>query len=303
MDAQKFGTFIATVRKEKGMTQADLAKALNVTDKAVSKWERGLSLPDINNFEPLADALGVSIVELFKSERLENEQITPEVANSAVSETVAVARERNNKLKKSKIIITVVASILGLSVLAFLIFFFSAGGFDVIRMVIRSSTATVYVETNIADYQSHNLTGYTGFVFPENTQGKIVEDYKYVFYDPFDPQTLSYIVIVYDCDAIENELNRLALIGINDEYKELYSVTGINENYNLLAMLANDNGFIYAMQDRKNENRIVYVYMDFCNCFYDLEYEKYIPNEYLPVGFNAHIDNPYSQNPKNIGWY
>lgn len=43
MDAKKFGTFIAQVRKEKGMTQAELAEKLNITDKAVSKWERGVS--------------------------------------------------------------------------------------------------------------------------------------------------------------------------------------------------------------------------------------------------------------------
>lgn len=43
MDAKKFGMFIATLRKEKNMTQVDLAKKLQVTDKAVSKWERGVS--------------------------------------------------------------------------------------------------------------------------------------------------------------------------------------------------------------------------------------------------------------------
>ena len=43
MDAKKFGMFIATLRKEKNMTQVDLAKKLQVTDKAVSKWEKGVS--------------------------------------------------------------------------------------------------------------------------------------------------------------------------------------------------------------------------------------------------------------------
>ena len=47
MDAKKLGQFIAEIRKEKEMTQAELASKLHVTDKAVSKWERGLGLPDI----------------------------------------------------------------------------------------------------------------------------------------------------------------------------------------------------------------------------------------------------------------
>ena len=67
MDAKKFGTFIATLRKENNMTQVELAQKLQVTDKAVSKWERGLGFPDINTIEPLADALGVSVLEIMLS--------------------------------------------------------------------------------------------------------------------------------------------------------------------------------------------------------------------------------------------
>ena len=55
--------------KIKNMTQKDLATKIQVTDKAVSKWERGLGFPDINTIEYLADALNVSIIELMKSER------------------------------------------------------------------------------------------------------------------------------------------------------------------------------------------------------------------------------------------
>lgn len=53
MDAQKFGAFVAQCRKEKKMTQVDLAAKLNVTDKAISRWERGVGFPDINTIEPL----------------------------------------------------------------------------------------------------------------------------------------------------------------------------------------------------------------------------------------------------------
>ena len=50
MDNNKIGKFIASIRKEKGLTQQELGKKLFVTDKAVSKWERGLSLPDVTIF-------------------------------------------------------------------------------------------------------------------------------------------------------------------------------------------------------------------------------------------------------------
>ena len=68
MDANKFGCFVAERRKELHMTQKDLAAKIQVTDKAVSKWERGLGFPDINTIEDLADALNVSISELMRSE-------------------------------------------------------------------------------------------------------------------------------------------------------------------------------------------------------------------------------------------
>ena len=63
MDNQKLGIFITELRKEKGLTQAQLAQKLNVTDKAVSKWERGVGFPDIKLLEPLADVLDISLLE------------------------------------------------------------------------------------------------------------------------------------------------------------------------------------------------------------------------------------------------
>lgn len=70
MDNLKTGAFIKSCRKEKNMTQKELADRLHVTDRAVSKWERGLSAPDIALLEPLASMLGVTIVELLSGERM-----------------------------------------------------------------------------------------------------------------------------------------------------------------------------------------------------------------------------------------
>ena len=64
MDPTKTGALIRALRKERNMTQKDLAERLHITDRAVSKWERGLCAPDISLLEPLAEALGVSILEL-----------------------------------------------------------------------------------------------------------------------------------------------------------------------------------------------------------------------------------------------
>lgn len=70
IDKERFGEFVAQLRKEKGFTQQELADRLFVSNKAVSKWERGQSLPDIGLLEPLADILGVTVTELLRGERL-----------------------------------------------------------------------------------------------------------------------------------------------------------------------------------------------------------------------------------------
>ena len=66
---KSIGETIANLRKKKGMTQSELAEKMNVTDKAVSKWERDLSCPDINTISKLADVLDVSVEELLKTKK------------------------------------------------------------------------------------------------------------------------------------------------------------------------------------------------------------------------------------------
>ena len=68
MDTEKMARFISELRKSKNLTQKELAEQLGVTDKAVSKWERGLSCPDIALLSPLSDILGVTTSELLQGE-------------------------------------------------------------------------------------------------------------------------------------------------------------------------------------------------------------------------------------------
>lgn len=75
MDNKKFGSFILQLRKEKGWTQQEFADKIYVTDKAVSKWERGLSFPDIELLIPIAELFSISVLELLKGERNKNNDV------------------------------------------------------------------------------------------------------------------------------------------------------------------------------------------------------------------------------------
>lgn len=66
MKKQTFGMMVAALRKEKGMTQQELADKMFVTDKAVSKWERDLSYPDVDSIPRLAEIFGISVDELMQ---------------------------------------------------------------------------------------------------------------------------------------------------------------------------------------------------------------------------------------------
>ena len=94
----KMADFISSLRKEKQLTQKDLAEQLGVTDKAVSKWERGLSCPDISLLAPLAYILGVSASELLNGERAETPM--PEM-EAAVETTLQYADKSTQKVKTS----------------------------------------------------------------------------------------------------------------------------------------------------------------------------------------------------------
>lgn len=101
MDSQKFGAFVAQCRKDKKMTQADLAAKLNVTDKAISRWERGVGFPDINTIEPLAAALDVSVAELMKSERIDESEVSISMNNEIVNNTLNFAEKQIQQERKN----------------------------------------------------------------------------------------------------------------------------------------------------------------------------------------------------------
>jgi transcriptional regulator with XRE-family HTH domain len=121
MDSKELGKFIATLRKEKQITQAELAKRLNVTDKAVSRWERGVGFPDINTLEPLADVLGVSMTELMKCKRNDNSENSLNDTDYTITASIDIANYQRQTQRK-KILWGLILSILGVGVLVFCLY-------------------------------------------------------------------------------------------------------------------------------------------------------------------------------------
>lgn len=84
MSNKTLGEMISSLRKEKNMTQNDLAEKMNVTDKAVSKWERNLSCPDVNSIPKLAEVLGVSVEELLNAQTKQENSKVDDIINIAL---------------------------------------------------------------------------------------------------------------------------------------------------------------------------------------------------------------------------
>lgn len=115
MNNQKTGELILNARKNKGYTQKELADKLNVSDRAVSKWERGLNYPDITLLSPLADVLDITVAELLSGEKLDDIDTNSELV---VRSTVAALNVRlRDRLKsfKVKVLIGAIALIIAIA--------------------------------------------------------------------------------------------------------------------------------------------------------------------------------------------
>lgn len=167
MEAKKFGQFIAGIRKEKKMTQAELAGKIHVTDKAISRWERGLGFPDIQTLEPLAQALGISVLELMRSERQETEKQDqqPEefrYTQGEVAEMLQNAGDISRQQKKQDRDANVIAGIVlaAITIIVWMTKLASFGG----ALVVGGIAATVFVSLwyffqNIDDAESRKIYG------------------------------------------------------------------------------------------------------------------------------------------------
>lgn len=128
LDKEIIGKFIAELRKEKGMTQKELAEKLKVSDKSVSKWETGNGIPDVSMLMPIADLFEVTVAEVLKGQRMaQTDQINVTDVNAMLQQTLQMTEAETEafRIRKKKAIRNYVSSLAIAAVEVVLLWFLS----------------------------------------------------------------------------------------------------------------------------------------------------------------------------------
>lgn len=111
MNQEKIGKFIAKCRKERKMTQSELAEKLGVTDKSVGNWENGRNMPDLSLFKSLCDELGITINELLSGEKLKKEEYQEKFEENIIN-TIDYSTKKINIIRNNLGIVLLTLGIL-----------------------------------------------------------------------------------------------------------------------------------------------------------------------------------------------
>lgn len=207
MDNEKFGKFIKELRIKNNMTQKDLAKKINITDKAISKWERGLSFPDISMLNILAETFSLDVSEILNAEYGKKENIDIEkIVNERLTEIENKKQKHKNNVKKIKKSVGIISTIV------FILFSILQLGY---LLVLKR-----YDFEYIIDYISYIvngiiiLSGASTFSFLLHLKNIKIEKYKNIFC-AFIALVLSIINILF---AINNNTNIESIISFSNNF-------------------------------------------------------------------------------------
>ena len=164
MDQESIGKFIFELRREKSLTQMELADKLGVTDKAISKWENGRCMPDLSLIKPLCDILDISINELLSGKRLTKEEYQKKLEENIIE--INLTTLKKNTIKTVKIILITILSLIALFVLLRLSF------------IIKTEYDHKHIELD-ENKVTFNICKYNNSIMIE----PVYNDYLYVGYD------------------------------------------------------------------------------------------------------------------------
>ena len=175
MDQIKIGKFISEKRKEKKITQSDLAEKLGITDRAISKWERGLCLPDAGTMPELCEILNISINDLFSGEKVDMKDNAKKLEENLI-EMAKIKEEKDRQLLTLEYVLGFTSSI------SFMILIFVASYIEmatVARIILIVLGIIIFI---IGCFYSIKIEQVAGYYECDNCHHKYIPTYKSVFY-------------------------------------------------------------------------------------------------------------------------
>lgn len=248
MDVIKIGKLIAQIRKEKKLTQEELGSKLGISGKSVSKWERGISAPDISLLQQLSDELGISVNELLSGAK--DNKSKNNVDNNPTDNNITIKgiMYYYNKFKYKNIIITVV-------LLITISFIFS--------LIFTINNFNKYLVYSIGSEDSELMI--EGFIiFNQIDKMIIINDIKY--YDQYEKTEYETKAKNVDIELLSGDKVILYLF-YEDDYIELKSLSSILDDVSLSIIDRNDNSqniitkneldnlFLLINYDNETDNR------------------------------------------------
>ena len=237
MNQEKIGKFILELRKEKNMTQQELADKIGVTDRAISKWENGRGMPDLSLMKPLCQELGISINELISGEKIDKKEYQNKFEENVLN-TINYSQKQIKKTRNKY------AIIIGIIILFLLVYgtlfsidinrmrnnepvFFSTWGFDYFPPVNLDNEKITnlienYIVANGDEYKRHEnsktFASMRTFLIDEKEENNLYYVYAWVLEECF----------YYEDEKIINESGssipyKFVVEKINDEFEVIDS--------------------------------------------------------------------------------
>ena len=275
MDPKRTGNFIALLRKERGLTQKELADLLHVSDKAISRWETGKGFPETSLLMPLSNVLEVSVGELLSGERMVQEQIKQR------TDQVIVQSIRRSERSTSVAICSAVCSVaLVLLVLAWIIL---SAPKDISAMDFINSS-DIYMLYPLGKDNTEPHTEYGGLIYQELDGGYAYDSpdgkQRYVF--TYIPELSGEPVLSYMHCSVEGSSLFGVAVGESTLVKK-NAVLGVEKDYSLMEYLK-EQGFQGEYQEFQYGRRsLVYINGERCNWLF-----YYKDNVFINLLVSAH---------------
>lgn len=291
MNQVKIGQFISECRKEKGLTQQELANRVGLTAKAVSKWETGKGLPDVSLYETLCKELGITLNEFFAGEHIEEQRIIAQT-----DENLEDILKEYYKMKKQKNIIMMILGVVVGGIILFLVDllrrFLLAGGILTILTFIQGKIGPEIL-TDVSKYEkSYYIENYSGdldsrlSVFPD----KITEEMEVKNFQSslqtglFDTDGYIFLEYTLDKENFDKEVARLQALEAKIENPDgesfVNKVAYSEDEYDYPAYITIDgftSNFEYALVDQEN-CRIICIYIAYIDSS-DFPHEEYLKSD------------------------